>query len=147
MGFRFTDGGPTHRALTGSDVALFMVALKASRLAWMPEHEDSWTDLAGYAACGFETATLEAERRQPVGETVTVPDGEPVTLAPKGAISNAIREAAETAAFGDPASLEAKGYFLTESTLPCFPNVCDSGHTFKDACRFRICKRRTDVTG
>jgi Domain of unknown function (DUF6378) len=58
MGFRFSD-----RALTGSDVALFMACLKLSRLAWAPDHEDSWIDLAGYAACGMETANLEQARR------------------------------------------------------------------------------------
>lgn len=63
MGFRFVHGDTT-RQLTGSDVALFMIALKCARLAWSPEHEDSWIDIAGYAACGMETANLEAERRE-----------------------------------------------------------------------------------
>jgi hypothetical protein len=48
--------------LSGSDVARFMIALKLSRLAWMPDHRDSWMDIAGYAGCGYETASLEKER-------------------------------------------------------------------------------------
>lgn len=37
-------------------VALIMAALKLSRLIWQPDKRDSWVDLAGYAACGFECA-------------------------------------------------------------------------------------------
>jgi len=64
MGFRFAAGTGENacRELSGSDVALFMIALKASRLAWAPEHEDSWIDIAGYAACGMETANLQRGR-------------------------------------------------------------------------------------
>jgi hypothetical protein len=56
--------GREYRDLTGSDVARFMIALKLARLSWSPDHEDSWTDIAGYAACGFETANLEKARRE-----------------------------------------------------------------------------------
>jgi hypothetical protein len=63
LGFRFSNEDTTIRVLTGSDVALFMACLKLSRLAWAPDHEDSWIDLAGYAACGMETANLEQKRR------------------------------------------------------------------------------------
>ena len=37
------------------DVAIIMACLKLSRLMWSPEKRDSWVDLAGYAACGYET--------------------------------------------------------------------------------------------
>lgn len=37
------------------DVAVMMILLKVSRLSWNPGHKDSWLDIAGYAACGFET--------------------------------------------------------------------------------------------
>jgi hypothetical protein len=37
------------------DVAALMCLLKLSRIAWQPDKQDSWTDLAGYAACGYET--------------------------------------------------------------------------------------------
>ena len=36
------------------DVAAMMSLLKISRLTWSPMKRDHWTDLAGYAACGFE---------------------------------------------------------------------------------------------
>jgi hypothetical protein len=38
------------------DVAVLMILLKVSRIAWSPEKEDSWADLAGYAACGWDVA-------------------------------------------------------------------------------------------
>lgn len=37
------------------DVAALMCLLKLSRISWQPDKQDSWTDLAGYAACGWET--------------------------------------------------------------------------------------------
>ena len=38
------------------EVASFMIGLKLSRIVHSPLKEDSWTDAAGYAACGFDTA-------------------------------------------------------------------------------------------
>ena len=38
------------------DVAALMSLLKLSRIRWAPEKEDSWMDLAGYAACGWDCA-------------------------------------------------------------------------------------------
>lgn len=38
------------------DVAVLMSLMKVARLAASPNHEDSWVDLAGYAACGAELA-------------------------------------------------------------------------------------------
>jgi len=38
------------------DVAALMVMLKVSRISWSPERRDSWVDLAGYAACGWDCA-------------------------------------------------------------------------------------------
>lgn len=40
--------------LEGHHVALIMAALKLSRLCWQADKRDSWADLAGYAACGWE---------------------------------------------------------------------------------------------
>lgn len=37
------------------DVAAMMCLLKLSRISWQPDKQDSWADLAGYAACGYET--------------------------------------------------------------------------------------------
>lgn len=39
------------------DVAVMMILLKVSRLTWSPVKEDSWIDIAGYAACGWECVT------------------------------------------------------------------------------------------
>lgn len=38
------------------DVAVFLTYVKLARLANSPSHLDSWTDLAGYAACGAEVS-------------------------------------------------------------------------------------------
>ena len=43
-----------NRVFTPHEVAMAMVCLKLSRITWNPEHKDSWQDLAGYAACGWE---------------------------------------------------------------------------------------------
>ena len=37
------------------EVAVIMCLLKLSRIKWSPEKDDSWIDLAGYAACGYDT--------------------------------------------------------------------------------------------
>jgi hypothetical protein len=47
--------------ITSVDVALMMAWLKIVRASGNPGHEDSWTDLAGYAACGAELATWGLE--------------------------------------------------------------------------------------
>lgn len=39
------------------DVAIMMMQLKHSRLAWSPEKQDHWVDSAGYAACGWDCYT------------------------------------------------------------------------------------------
>jgi len=41
------------------DVAVLMILLKTSRIAWTPEKRDSWADVAGYTGCGFECVTEE----------------------------------------------------------------------------------------
>lgn len=38
------------------DVAALMSLLKLSRIRWSPNKRDSWADLAGYAACGWDCA-------------------------------------------------------------------------------------------
>lgn len=38
------------------DVAAMMAMLKLSRIRWSPGKRDSWADLAGYAACGWDCA-------------------------------------------------------------------------------------------
>lgn len=43
-------------AIDGASVALMLMDLKIARLENSPTHLDSWTDAAGYAACGGEIA-------------------------------------------------------------------------------------------
>lgn len=45
------------REFTAADVALAMAAVKMARLVNAPDHLDSYVDLAGYAACGYEIAS------------------------------------------------------------------------------------------
>jgi hypothetical protein len=42
--------------ITAADVALMMAWIKIVRASSNPGHDDSWIDLAGYAACGAELA-------------------------------------------------------------------------------------------
>jgi len=43
-------------ALLAADVAAMLALMKIARIATNPLHEDSWIDLAGYAACGADVA-------------------------------------------------------------------------------------------
>ncbi len=40
--------------LDAGDVAMMMADMKLARLENQPDHNDSWIDLAGYAACGAD---------------------------------------------------------------------------------------------
>lgn len=51
--------------LNASDVAMMMVLMKVARLENSPGHEDSWIDIAGYAACGVELSHDPATPSQP----------------------------------------------------------------------------------
>lgn len=42
-----------------SDVAAMMIMLKISRAKQTPTHKDSWVDMAGYAACGYEVSNSQ----------------------------------------------------------------------------------------
>lgn len=67
LGFCRTVGGQViPRTLTGADIAQLMIALKLSRLAWSPTYKDNWVDIAGYAACGYETATMRESAKADV---------------------------------------------------------------------------------
>lgn len=50
--------------LAPSDVAAMMSLLKIARISSGIYSEDSWIDLAGYAACGGECASYEQEDRE-----------------------------------------------------------------------------------
>lgn len=43
-----------------SDVAVMMILLKCSRIAWSPDKRDHWLDISGYAACGWDCANEES---------------------------------------------------------------------------------------
>lgn len=63
LGFRLTyhddDGDLVAEDLAPHHVAMILATVKLSRLVWSPEKRDSWLDLAGYAACGWECADGE----------------------------------------------------------------------------------------
>lgn len=44
--------------ITEQDVAVLMMLLKIARLKRTPEHEDSITDIAGYAACLYDVVEV-----------------------------------------------------------------------------------------
>lgn len=44
----------TGREYTPQEVAAMMIGLKLARLANRMDHEDTWMDIAGYAALGWE---------------------------------------------------------------------------------------------
>jgi hypothetical protein len=48
-------------SFSSADVACMMALLKIARLRNSPDHEDSWVDLAGYAACGSEVSSMPEE--------------------------------------------------------------------------------------
>lgn len=47
--------------ITAEDVAVMMALLKIARIATGTATDDSWVDLAGYAACGGEIASRRQE--------------------------------------------------------------------------------------
>ena len=52
------------RIIEAHDVAIMMALLKISRLSWEPTKRDSWVDLAGYAACGYDIITKHKEEQK-----------------------------------------------------------------------------------
>lgn len=58
----FNSPKPDHH-FQSHHVAIAMICLKLSRLTWSPGNFDSWVDIAGYAACGWETVVEEEKRK------------------------------------------------------------------------------------
>lgn len=54
--------------LTPTDVAMLSLMIKIARLIVTETKHDNWIDIAGYAACGAETASIE-ERNKKWNET------------------------------------------------------------------------------
>lgn len=55
--------------VSAAQVALCLAGLKLSRLAFTPDHADSWVDLAGYAALGGEVANMPESQVEPIAST------------------------------------------------------------------------------
>ena len=55
--------------ITPTDVANMMILMKMARLMNKSDHEDSWVDIAGYAANGCELST-DRGRLSPLAEAV-----------------------------------------------------------------------------
>lgn len=58
-GYRRVDANDTVHDIVPSDVAIMVMQVKVSRLMHSRGKRDSWVDLAGYAACGYECAEEE----------------------------------------------------------------------------------------
>jgi hypothetical protein len=52
-------GDHGHRRITGEDVAVMMTLLKVARIATGEVKADNYIDLAGYAVCAGELATID----------------------------------------------------------------------------------------
>ena len=49
--------------VSNEDVAMAMVAVKVARYASKSGYQpDTWIDIAGYAACGYEVGSLESKK-------------------------------------------------------------------------------------
>lgn len=70
LGFCFKDAGGTETGIYPHHVALLMIGLKMSRATWEPLHKDTWVDIAGYAACGWE-CVVEPMDKSPKNNTST----------------------------------------------------------------------------
>lgn len=52
----------TQREFTNAqDIAILMILVKVCRIKTSPEKLDNWTDIAGYAACGYECVVNESK--------------------------------------------------------------------------------------
>lgn len=91
LGYK-VEHGDTTRQLQGHDVSVIMIALKLSRLMWSPDHRDSWDDIAGYAACGIETAKLQKAREDSAQLKVDGIFGRTPSLIDEAALAEKIRE-------------------------------------------------------
>jgi hypothetical protein len=61
LGYKRLDAEDVIHDILPSDVALIIAQVKVSRIIHSRHKRDSWVDLAGYAACGYECAEEEAK--------------------------------------------------------------------------------------
>lgn len=59
LGYQRVDATDEIHDIQPSDVAIIIAQVKVSRIMHSRGKRDSWVDLAGYAACGYECATEE----------------------------------------------------------------------------------------
>ncbi|MGW6255451.1 DUF6378 domain-containing protein [Streptomyces sp. NPDC055085] len=59
LGYRRIDAESVFHDIVASDVAVMVMQVKLSRLMHSRQKRDTWADLAGYSACGFECAIEE----------------------------------------------------------------------------------------
>jgi Domain of unknown function (DUF6378) len=152
LGFRIDVGDGTIRELTSADHVRYMTLVKLSRLSRDPAHRDSWTDIAGYAACGFETAELTRRRAEEFRAQEYPPEVSRVEVIEGWIDHPEIRAVGRLAANGDCDQLERRGLMLIEGPGSCGPD-CDPElgseysveHQFRDSCKYRIRKRRADA--
>jgi len=168
LGYR----APAGRELEGHDVSVIMISLKLSRLTWQSTHQDSWDDIAGYAACGSETAALQEDRRSQAPELFcrnaecpnfgdpdfgeascpeehADPSAPTAWVAPKGTmvslgpVNEMIDAAGNRALRGDPKELEDMGLILADRSG--VEDGCGPGaeHLFNVRCAYAIRLRRT----
>lgn len=81
QGYAFVDAQGNVRSLEPTDVALMMAGMKLARLKYNPTHDDSWIDLAGYAACGMDTANAGQRLNSPVVRQEMLDDPQPDPMA------------------------------------------------------------------
>lgn len=62
-GYKLTDANGVPVMLDVSDVAHMSADIKMARLSENMDHEDSWKDLAGYAACGRQVTAAPGASR------------------------------------------------------------------------------------
>jgi hypothetical protein len=61
LGYHREDAEGVVHPIQSSDVAIIVAQVKVSRLMHSRRKRDSWVDLAGYAACGYECALDEED--------------------------------------------------------------------------------------
>ncbi len=68
LDIRKPPGSPINR----TDTAVMMILVKLARLTTSPTVEDHWTDIAGYAACGYASALADASQEEGQSSTVNL---------------------------------------------------------------------------
>src|ERR1700678_1741999 len=62
------------------DIAVMNILLKVARLANTPSHNDSWIDIAGYAACGADITRSGEQKQEGINSKLDKPLTEGVPI-------------------------------------------------------------------